>query len=253
VVDVKELAGAPGRFPSTNKAPDFWAELMKPLTDLENTTDREAIRRAADLVTIAYIGAGIALALVPVEGQFAAFAVGKSISDVMSPVLKRTLIDPIDAVLRQAFRTEAPSPRILLQLMAEGTITSEQLSDFIGDTEIADKYIPLLEAFTRTKQNEKAIGYEAQMATALAAHYTLPFDLLVARAEGALSKYTAQIEALDAEVQSIQDDDELRALNFFYSKLATATVNLETATTDANIAKYSNQVRVLIRRTSNYK
>src|SRR5712692_5084346 len=191
MVDVVELAGAPGRFPKDVKSVD-WLDILKGnFKGLDLASTREEIRKAAGALTVGYFGLMTVLALIPIEGEFAAIAVGRTIAETLGPVVKRTIADPMDAVLRQAFRVDAPNARVLIQMMQEGVITTDQLAEFIGDTEVSDKYLPLLEAYTRSKQNEKAIALEAQMAEALVSKYTMGFDLLVNRAETELVKVRA--------------------------------------------------------------
>jgi hypothetical protein len=252
VVDFQELVGSPlgpdGK-PKPIAASDFWSGLVKQFPELEKSPDREAIKLAADAIVTSYLALSFGFGLVPVEGFMGAFAFGNSISHIMQPLIDRRIVRPVDAALRTVFREDAPNARMLIQMMQEGVLTSDQLAEAISDTEVSDKYLPLLDAYTRAKQNEKAIGYEAQMADALAAHYVQPYELLVGRAESELTRLGSEVQSLATEVASIEDNAAIRQLSFYHSKLQAATLSLEEATDDKAVAKYANQVQVLVRKT----
>ncbi len=179
----------------------------------------EKIKDGAIAFLLVTLGTGSAISLADVGTDFFDFAIGKLVADMLTPLVKRILTDQEDAILRRAFRTDAPSQRILLQMITEGIVDAPSLATFIQDTEIKDAYLPLLQHYVTVKRAEKQNAVDQQIGDAYTQAQLLEPGLLVNRAESAAGKLEAEIDSISAALTDLEDQREVRHLESLASRI----------------------------------
>lgn len=193
--------GAYGSYTGTSKRDALVDSLVNAFGDLEPTADREATKLAVDGILAAYFGAGSIISLVDIGADLFDFSIGTSLSQLINPLLKRRIINPLEDVLRTTFRTDSPNARIVLAMLEDGVITPEVFESMLIDNEVKDAYLPLMRDYADKKIAGRLLQEADRAAKAEVDLYASQHTLAINRAE---SEVTALEGALDtAEVNKI--------------------------------------------------
>src|SRR5713226_10684171 len=131
---------------------EFFTSIYEALAADFSKMDPTEIKETAIRTLTLVVGTSTLISLLPFESNFGSFAAGTIIADAMRPFVSRLVSEPADVWLRRAVRYGAIPPRTALSMIADGIISPEVIEELAVESDIADKWIPLLRKYGEFKR-----------------------------------------------------------------------------------------------------
>lgn len=251
-IDFEELAAPPtppNLKPPSVQGSDFWNQLLGIFPNLASATSSSGLEEAAGILVAAYVALLVGIALVPIEGEFAAFALGETIHQAVAPLIDAMVASPTKRVLQQFIRYGAPNPRIVLEMMSEGVASESLVNEAFIDDDVRDEYIPVMKAYAAQKNREKALQLADQAGTEYNTLQTLTATSHVTRLESEVNAAESAILAALVDSAILPTTDVVSQLSRYANRIESAVLNLESATTDAAAARARASILFTMKRS----